>query len=516
MPTGEVFDIAVKIFAGVTSTVLGAFALWVYRRYRRLRRIEMAYDDLREEKAAVAERLDEAMRAQASWQARYEKLRATDQEVRDKFVVLRSAYLALKERAHGSSSIPTDHLRHALDRLHKAETESRSARDQLAASREVIDALTRDLEKARQESTDRDVELDQARQQVERLEQQVAEITRFDGRLWLREPTEAFPGFRPRAERKAVIISVLNLKGGVGKTTLTANLAATLARPDARALVIDLDYQRSLSMLLVGDKRRKELHGNLWTVQHFLRASNHRLADLTGRLEGLAPVLPHVSVLTNSDVPAGGDAADSLEETENRLMVEWLFDRSRPDPRFFFREALHDPSLDFGYVLLDCPPRLTTACVNALAASDYVLVPTIPDSVSTHAVENLLYTLREFKDGLLPELGVIGIVPNMVKFRLGEPTEPHAAALSDLRNALSGVWPEPVPIFRSGIKHDTAFGVSAAELDTNGKLRLAVSDSNIQESFRALADELEKEIRRHASRRTATVPAKPGARARSR
>ena len=50
-------------------------------------------------------------------------------------------------------------------------------------------------------------------------------------------------------------------------------------------------------------------------------------------------------------------------------MVEWLPARRRPDPRFFLREALHDPGLDFGYVLLDCPPRLTTACVAALAAA---------------------------------------------------------------------------------------------------------------------------------------------------
>jgi cellulose biosynthesis protein BcsQ len=491
VPTGELTDYLVKGLVGLASTVLGSFAIWAFHRYRRLRRVEEAYQDLRDEKAELAADLDQAEAARAAWEGRYERLRATDQEVRDKFVVLRAAYLALKERAAGTAPAP-------------------------APARDAVDVLTRDRDQARQQAADLRVEVDQLRQKAEDAEARLADLTRFDGRLWLREPAGAFPGFRPRAERKAVIISVLNLKGGVGKTTLTANLAATLARPDAPALVIDLDYQRSLSMLLVADKRRKELHGNRWTVQHFLRGPDHRLADLAGRLEGLAPDLPHCSVLTNSDVPAGGDAADSLEETENRLLVEWLFDRTRPDPRFFLREALHDPGLEVGYVLLDCPPRLTTACVNALAASDFVLVPTVPDSVSTHAVENLLYTLREFKHGLLPELAVLGVVPNMLRLRLGDPIEAHAAALRELRDALSGVWPEPVPIFQAGIKHDSAFGVSAAELDTNGKLRLAVSDGTIRESFQALAHELEKEVRRHASRRAATVPAKPGARARSR
>ena len=96
-------------------------------------------------------------------------------------------------------------------------------------------------------------------------------------------------------------------------------------------------------------------------------------------------------------------------------MVEWLFDRHRPDPRFFLRQALHEPGLGYGWCCSDCPPRLTTACVDALAASDFVLVPVVPDPVSTRAVENLLRTLQRFRDELCPELAVLGVVPNMVR-----------------------------------------------------------------------------------------------------
>ena len=89
-------------------------------------------------------------------------------------------------------------------------------------------------------------------------------------------PGRPVPPFRPRADRRAVIISVLNLKGGVGKTTLTANLAATLATADRPALVIDLDYQRSLSMLLVDDRERLLLHRGGLTAQRFLAGESHR------------------------------------------------------------------------------------------------------------------------------------------------------------------------------------------------------------------------------------------------
>jgi chromosome partitioning protein len=479
VPAGDTLDLLIRVGA-YAATPLAALTAWGIAKYVRSLHLEKELADAQRQKADAEGRLAEATRsfdaAREAQLSRYDRVRAAFEEARDKFYRLRQAYLDLRDR--GPVALPPGPG--DADRI-----------------------------------TSLEAERDEARREVERLQQQVSDMTRFDGRLWLRPPTGTVPRFRPLADRNAVVISVLNLKGGVGKTTITANLAATLATADAPVLVIDLDYQRSLSMLLVGDKRRKELHGNQWSVQHFFRGPRHSLADLTGRLQELTPDLPHCTILTNSDAPAGGDAAESLEETENRLMVEWLVDRTRPDPRFYLREALHDPELHFKYVLLDCPPRLTTACVNALAASDFVLIPTVPDSISAHAVENLLYTLREFRDGLLPELAVAGIVPNMVKFRLGEPVEAHATALRDLRDALSGVWPEPVPIFKTGIRLDSAFGVSAAEMDTTGRLRLAVTDAAVAESFEALAKELDKETRRHASRRPAAVPAKLGARARS-
>jgi cellulose biosynthesis protein BcsQ len=139
----------------------------------------------------------------------------------------------------------------------------------------------------------------------------------------------------------------------------------------------------------------------------------------------------------------------------------------------------------------------------------------VPDAVSTHAVENLLNTLRRFRAELLPELAIAGIVPNMVKLYRDELTQAHESALRELRDGLTGVWSEPVPIFKSAIKYDSAFGISAAEIDAVGKLRLAIADESVRDAFRSLAKEIEKEIQHHASRRSPAVSAKPGVRARS-
>jgi cellulose biosynthesis protein BcsQ len=477
VPTGELV-IALLLALGAGLLVI---AWWAARKAR----VNEADRD------HLLDLLEKVEAARAAWEARYLRLRTTDQEVREKFLALRGAYLALKDRL-----------------------KTQPAADPAVPARTTVEILTAELDRFRQQVEDLTLELDQARQKLDEAEGRFADLARFDGRLWLRPPAGDVPPFRPRAERGSVIISVLNLKGGVGKTTLTANLAATLATPNRPALMVDLDYQRSLSMLLIGDRRRKELHRHGCSLQHFLGRTAHRVADLTDRLEDLAPDLPGCSVLPNSDSPAGSDAADSLEETENRLMAEWLFDRSKPDPRFFLRAALHDPALGFDWVLLDCPPRLTTACVSALAASDFVLIPVVPDPVSTRAVENLLRTLARFRAALLPDLAVVGIVPNMVRHYSGEMVRAQVDALGELKTMLPALWDPPVPILDAGIKQSAAFGEAAAETDAVGRPRLAVTDPDVREAFRALAEELEGEIGR-ASRRAATVPAKPGARARS-
>ena len=434
MPTGDAIDVVLKVL-GYMAPVVGALAIWAITKYVRLLHVEKDCAELRK-------KLDAMDRAH---EARFQRERETHLEVRHRFMALKATYLAQKEKLKGQSpafieqmhatfrqqlASQSEHLRQALDRLHRAEaggqnerTREKDLEKQVAASREVIDALTREVEQAKNAATETSDDRDRVRQTLDQLEERLAEIARFDGRLWLREPATAIPAFRPLAERRTAIISVLNLKGGVGKTTIAANLGATLAKPDRPALLIDLDYQRSLSMLLVADRDRKQLHKAGDSVQHFLAGNEHSLSDLVGKVRDLSPDVPNCSILTNSDNPAGSDAADSLEETENRLMAEWLFDRGRPDVRFFLRQALHhaDVSEHFGYVLLDCPPRLTTACVNALAASDYVLIPVLPDAVSTYAVENLLRTLKGLRESLLPELAILAIVPNMVRIRLQEP-----------------------------------------------------------------------------------------------
>ena len=103
------------------------------------------------------------------------------------------------------------------------------------------------------------------RRQVQKVakgySEQLDNIAKTDGKLWLVPPAGPTAPFLPLTIRKTAIISIANLKGGVGKTTITANLGATLAKLGLHVLMLDLDYQNSLSNLCLspseGDQIRR-------------------------------------------------------------------------------------------------------------------------------------------------------------------------------------------------------------------------------------------------------------------
>lgn len=339
---------------------------------------------------------------------------------------------------------------------------------------------------------------------VAELQKHLNDVRAQDGRVWQRPVAATAPAFRPREERGFPIISVLNLKGGVGKTTVTAHLAATLGRRGKRVLMIDLDYQRSLSMMLLSHDKRRALRGEGRCFQHFLGGPAHDSAAL---IECAAPVtdMHNCAVVTNSDARSG---ADSLEETEARLMAEWMVRPAGPDIRFFLRDALHDEGMvgKSDCVLLDCPPRLTTASVNALAASDYVLVPVVLDALSTRALPELLRFLGRLRDDLLPNLQVLGVVANLTKFYKGALVEQEQAVWDKMQEGLEHVWAGRVPFLKTKIPDKALFGKAAGSID-EGRLKLATEDEAVLNTFSELVAELETEFSRDDRVHAATVPA---------
>ena len=100
---------------------------------------------------------------------------------------------------------------------------------------------------------------DQAEKVARRYSDQLDAIANSDGKLWLNSPNGHAVPFLPLTQRRTVIISTANLKGGVGKTTITANLGATLAKLGLRVLLLDLDHQSSLSNMCLSPLQKDEI-----------------------------------------------------------------------------------------------------------------------------------------------------------------------------------------------------------------------------------------------------------------
>jgi len=300
-----------------------------------------------------------------------------------------------------------------------------------------------------------------------------------DGFTWTERVRYNAPDFRPLEERRMPIISVLNLKGGVGKTTLTANLGAALSRRGWKVLMIDLDLQGSLTSLFLPEQDQTVLEEKRRFIGDFLASSFD--AEYPNLLSYAQPVL-------GSTGSAIVGTVDTLVYAETNLTVRWLLREGNRDPRFILRRELHLRRISNTYdiVLLDCPPLINVCCVNALAASDSVLIPVMPSKATTDRVPVLLSRMLQFREKINGQLKVLGLVANRTYGP--ELTSDEKNRLSELEIKARNVWGEHVPCLESYIRQ--SIEVRSAEDEHRP---LAESDK-MADAFELLAQEVESRL----------------------
>lgn len=181
------------------------------------------------------------------------------------------------------------------------------------------------------------------------------------------------------------IIAVINQKGGVGKTTLTANLGTALASMKKKVLLVDTDPQSNL------------------TYSFGIKSENGTMADVLQGKKTIQAILAQAEGLEIA--PSSLSLADIEVSLVNKIGRERIL-----------KDRLAEVK-GYDYILIDCPPSLSVLTVNALNASQEVLIPLQMEVLSMQGLSQLLDTIKEVKQVLNKGLTVRGIVPSMFDAR---------------------------------------------------------------------------------------------------
>jgi len=230
------------------------------------------------------------------------------------------------------------------------------------------------------------------------------------------------------------VVSVINYKGGVGKTTITSNIAAYAASQGKRVLMIDLDPQTNLTFSFMSSKEWEDEYAKSKTLKNFflpiINGAPKKIAlgtlviplEVQGLKMGL--ISSHLELIDiDTDLAACLGGANINIMNRNFLRVH-----------SHLREGLSKLKNDYDLVLIDCPPNFNTVVKNAITASDYYLVPAKMDYLSTLGIEQLDRNTRKYvksHNDYVAQIGegedefsriaptMLGVVPTMLTMRDG-------------------------------------------------------------------------------------------------
>ncbi len=187
-----------------------------------------------------------------------------------------------------------------------------------------------------------------------------------------------------------MIISIANQKGGVGKTTTSINLSAALAIAGKKVLLIDLDPQGNSSITFLQQERIEH------SIYDFLTENNVEFDKVI-----------HKTAVAGLDILP---SRINLAKFESKLLGEF-------DAPFRLKDRLEGVMKTYDYIIIDTPPTLGLITVNALVASNFLIIPIQPSYFALEGTDDLLETVDKIKSRPNPNLSILGVVITLMDKR---------------------------------------------------------------------------------------------------
>lgn len=269
----------------------------------------------------------------------------------------------------------------------------------------------------------------------------------------------------------ARVISIANSKGGVGKTTTCVSLAEAFAASGFRTLVVDLDTQANASLLIYGHEGDEHLFQAIndyatisdWLLENFFANEQKRLSEF---------VVTNASDVTFQGKPLPLDLVPSsprLRKTERELIYEltakgYSMEALQGQVGRRLRDDFELLKAEYDVIICDCPPGISVMTETVLAASHLIIVPTIPDFMSTLGLDlftgDIMKNLRN-RD--------VNTLPMVLATRFDN--SPHQQVVLNAMKEAAGAKETEFSMFKTVIPMKTAFASNPIELGPDPTLQ---------------------------------------------